>query len=561
MKYLIDFHHGVTEEQIDAYLDEYGYTFLQEWDNFERIVLVETDVEPVKTDLVEFIVRDDHLEIRPQMAQSITVDPYHCSLNVPGLPDLVISTTDEKDWWKNYVLPEPDFDNPSVTISRKGQNVSVYIMDSGINLDHPEFEDVNITNVYTITENDFTDSVGHGTAVASIISGKTCGITAADIKVVKIFRPDRGTYQSEFISALDAIINDFEPNSYAVVNCSWSIPRNQYIEDKLRLMIFQGLYVVAAAGNSGLPIDNVTPAAMDEVITIGSYSPDLVPSSFSSYTGGSIISYTENDVNHGELDGWAPGERIWVADASNNSYGYSAGTSLACAVASAVAVYNLSDYLDSTGHRLQGTENYMLPNNRFILFQRPNLLDLTDPKYQNSLNYVATLLNQYLYENKGISTGPAVLVCYAGKGKQIVGSVLNIISTKEALLLDELPDFFWTTKDGFLWADPPAGSNINSITGENYVIVEFKLSITYNDDQNITKNIKVYILSENLNPEDYPEDSEIQVTLLTGCTNGFVPSCVPGRGSPGCYDDGCGFGTQCCQTIVKNTPCACGMFG
>jgi hypothetical protein len=566
MKYLIDFHHGVTEEQIDAYLDQYGYTFLQEWDNFERIVLVESDVEPVKTDLIEYVVRDDHLEIRPQMAETIYFDKNHCSLNVPGLPTTTFSTSDEKDWWKNYILPEPDFDNPTVSISRKGQNISVYVMDSGIDANHPDFQGVNITNLYTVTENDFTDSAGHGTAVSSIISGRTCGITDAHIKVVKIFRPDRGTYQSEFISALDAILSDFEQNSYAVVNCSWSIPKNQYIEDKLRQMIFQGLYVVAASGNSGSPIEDVTPASMDEVVTVGSFNSDLLPSQFSDYTGGSSISYTENDVNHGELDGWAPGERIYIASVNGlsidgSNFGFAAGTSMSCAIASAVAVYNLTNFLDDDGKRLKGYENYLLPFHRYFLFQRPNLLDLSDPKYQNSKNYLVTLLNQFMYESAGQSS-EMTLHAYTGKGDQNIASMFNIFTTSEVTVVDPLPEFCWINKDGFLWANPPENSNINAETNENYLIYKFSLSVTDKDNQTIVKKISLYVLPQDINPEDYPGDHEINVTLLTACSWVTTPSC-PGLGpaESGCSDSCPGFAPFCCQFQFKGDRCWCGMFG
>ena len=562
MKYLIDFHHGVTEEQIDQYLSEHGYTFLKEWDNFERIVLVESDVEPVKTDLVEYIVRDDHLEIRPQMAQTVSIDENHSTLNVPGLPNLVISTSDEKDWWKNYVLPEPDFDNPTVTISRKGQNVSVYVMDSGINADHSEFQGVNVTNIYTITENDFTDCAGHGTAVASVISGNSCGLTAAHIKNVKIFRSDRGTYQSEFISALDAILNDFNPNSFAVVNCSWSIPRNEYIESKFREMVLDGIFVIAASGNGGKPIDDVTPAAMDEAVTVGSYNSDLAPSDFSDYTGGSHISYTEDGVNHGELDGWAPGERIYSANYSNNGFDFAAGTSMACAVTSAVAAYNLTDYLDQNGERLKGYENYPITFHRFFIWQRPNLLDLSDPKYQYSKNYIATLMNEAKYETQGLAD-QVVTKCFAGLGAQNLSAVVNIYNTKEAVVLEDLPEWLWINKDGFLWANPPAGSNNDPVTGENYTTYSFDISITDKEDNTTTKNVKIYIIPQDINLDDLPDDHEIKVTLLTNCSWRTTPSC-PGVGPPtaGCYSACPGWAPLCCQTdVFKDDECACSMFG
>jgi hypothetical protein len=552
MKYLIDFHHGVTEAQIDAYLDQYGYTFLQEWDNFERVILVESDVEPVKTDLVEYVVRDDHLEIRPQMADSIELNKHFISTNVPGLPSITINNQDEKDWWKTYILIQPDFDSSATEISRKGQNVSVYIMDSGLNADSTEFEGVNITNLYTVTPDDFTDQKGHGTAIASIIAGNTCGITKADIKVVKIFRTDRGTYQSEFLSALDAILADCPDNTYAVVNCSWSIPRNYYIESKMREMIFKGIWVLAASGNNGTPIDDVTPAAMDEVLTIGSFSPDLVPSTFSDYTGGSHISYTQDSVNHGELDGWAPGEKIWCLD-KNNNYGYAAGTSMACAVASAVLAYNLTDYLDSNKQRWPGKQQLQLNSFAQILVKRTGLLDFSDPKYSDSKNRIVTLLDKMIYDTVG-TADEFVVLSYTDRGvKELVG-LLNVHTTKEAKWLDPLPKSFFMQTDGYLYGNPTKEDFFTTSDIEGYKKFNCRLEVTMDDDEVVIKNVTIYVIDSEFEVESLDSDHEIRIALLANCTG--VTFFCPAGSAPSCFNF-CEGGNTCCGIADKNSDCIC----
>jgi len=123
---------------------------------------------------------------------------------------------------------------------------------------------------------------------------------------------------------------------------SWSIDRNEFVEDKIRSLIKIGLLPVVAAGNSGIPIENVTPAAMAEVATIGSIGPNLTPSDFSDYTGPADISFTAGQTNYAPgLDYWAPGEYILVANASGG-FTYIAGTSAAAAVVSATLVCQFS---------------------------------------------------------------------------------------------------------------------------------------------------------------------------------------------------------------------------
>lgn len=571
MKYLIDFYNHVTDEQIDAYVAEYGYTFLQEWSNFDKIVQVEADSEPVKTDLIQFVICDEENLIQPKNYGEVSFDPHWGKNLIPGVPTTTFSTSDVKDWWKNYVLTNPEFSEPTVTISRKGQNISVYVMDSGVKSDLPEFDGVDITNIYTVTPGDYSDNGGHGTALASIISGKTCGLTNAKIKNVKIFRHDRGTYQSEFLSALDAIISDFNNNSLAVVNCSWSIPRNTWIEEKMRAMTAQGIIIVAAAGNDGSPIGDVTPAAMDEAITIGSYNSDLLPSSFSDYTGGSHLSYEQGDTNHGELDAWAPGEGIWTVQLSG-SYAYMAGTSAAAAVASTCLAWNLSQLADDDGIRYpeynhflpynsfekEGTvQNLTLPHS-FYLFcaGKANMLDLSDPKYQDSINAIVTLKEITInvpYERTEIT-----FIAKVGKPNS-GGRVFDPHTTTKVEIIEPLPANFNITRDGKIHATPTADQGPDSASDQKFVETQSILKVTKQDGSDYNVTIKSYILAEDYVESDLPEDHEINITMLATCGRtlntcfGFGPAQSP------CLDN-CSMVFYCCGSF-KNDSCYCGMFG
>jgi len=156
------------------------------------------------------------------------------------------------------------------------------------------------------------------------------------------------------------------------------------------------MYVIAAAGNNGAPITDVTPASIPDVLTIGAFGQDLTPSTFSNYTGGSDISYTADDVNYGALDAWAPGEMIWAAN-KNGGYGYIAGTSAATAIASASFAYNMNCRLYSDG---LVNETAKLPPNVLTIDTalREGILDLSDPKYSDSVNSIVT----YNYRNDNI---------------------------------------------------------------------------------------------------------------------------------------------------------------
>jgi subtilisin family serine protease len=392
MKFLIDFKADALDADINAYLQQHGCTVLKEWNKFDKIFLVEADLMPPDADITDRITEENHLAIKPL---DVTIlNPYIGTHRDPAKETINIDINDNKDWWKNYSRSQPEFSEATTTIKRLGKNISVYIMDSGIEASHPEFANADITNLYSVTPGDFNDKNGHGTAIASVIAGATCGITESKLKIVKIFDPDHATTEHEFLDALDAIISDHVDGTYSVLNASWSIPKNAWVEHKLRVLEDEGVFIVAAAGNNGTSIEDVTPAGMLDVITVGAYNKDLLPCDFSNFTGSSTISVTGGAVNHGELDGWAPGEEIWAASL-NGTYGYVAGTSIAAAITSAILASNLMHQVyDDSGKRVEGFEDFKFSTAAFgsntIMFGRVNLLDLTDPKYQNSVNKIAT---------------------------------------------------------------------------------------------------------------------------------------------------------------------------
>lgn len=535
MKYLIDFVDSVSNEEITAYFTQHGCSVLTNYQNFEKVYLVDCSNEPPKTDIVVFVVNDDEtplqlLNVKDQTLQYESVDAQ-----------------DEKNWWKIYGCADFNFEDSSVVVPRKGKFTKVYILDSGINLTHAEFTGVDISLLYSVVDN-FTDFTGHGTGLASVISGNTCGLTKSKLGICKIFDPSQETKQSQLLSAFDAVINDFSLSSNpGVVNLSWCIPRNSYIEEKIRTLISRGIVVVAAAGNSGTPIDNVTPAAMEEVLTIGSYDQDFNPSNFSDYTG-SILSLTEGETNHGSLDGWAPGEKIYIAR-PDGSYGYAGGTSLSCAIHSATIAYNLDTYYQ---------ENNVIPCLDLqqvnlistISLKRENFLDLSNPKYQNSVNKISTYDNTPVkftvvqqYKSTEFDFNFPVKV---GETRcKLLFNPENVISFE---ILNPLPPEF-SIINGWL-----VGKVVNDIS-ENYQLFNSTVKIITNEpNETISINLKISVVKADLTKEDLPsDDPNIPIVFLFYCTDQgcFGPSSL--------CSGSCPFFTQSCIcTDLKAQVCNCG---
>ena len=408
--YLIDFINNASQSDISSYMSANNCNILKTFSHFQNVYLVQSENLPPITNIVETIQADDN-STALNLLEVINV-PQNSSSG-----SATIQVHESKDWWKSYSITEIDFDAQQLQIPIFGASSAVvYLMDSGIAQSHPEFSGRHISLLHSFT-GDFTDSTGHGTALASVITGLTCAVSDPHIKVVKIFDSSRPTYQSDLLSALDAIIADASTisNKLKIVNMSWGISKNTYIESKIRSMINSGLLVVAAAGNNGSPIENVTPASMTEVITVGAYGEDFLPCNFSNYTNPVDTSLTTNETNYGVLDVWSPGEKIYCAK-PDGTYGWTAGTSAAAAICSASVAYNsvFNMHWDGTIFPWLLTNNGNPSNDAFLSAERTGLLDLSNAKYSSSVNKIITFLNSYAVWDQNISW-PIKLVARVGE--------------------------------------------------------------------------------------------------------------------------------------------------
>jgi len=222
----------------------------------------------------------------------------------------------------------------------------LYIIDSGVNFDHDEFnypeletEDFFALDVFN---GDFRDNIGHGTAVASMAVGKNLGIAKhAKLVNVKIGGIVNGeNIQPSLLDlgeAIDAILERAvaDPVKTRVVNISWVVSQSPWLDSKINNLLEAGVTVVAAAGNKGVSVDDVSPAGIKETITVGSIDKYDIPSGFNN------ISPSDSGLTTGaglSLDIFAPGEDVIVADTTDiDSYAFASGTSLSAPMVAGVA--------------------------------------------------------------------------------------------------------------------------------------------------------------------------------------------------------------------------------
>jgi subtilisin family serine protease len=450
-----------------------------------------------------------------------------------------LDINDQKNWWKVASFAEIDFDEENFDYYVRGFDSTVYIVDSGVDSSHSEFVGRNITNLYSFT-GEFSDTRGHGTALASLISGVTCGLTGAKLKIVKIFDNTRSILQSELLTALDSIAKDFIAGGKmpSVVNMSWGIARNDYINAKIQSLCDLGLFIVAAAGNAGMPIGDITPASIPDILTVGSYGQSLTPSNFSNYTDPSLISYTANETNNGSLDGWAPGEQIWHAGL-NDTYGYSAGTSLSAAIASGAIAYNLSlltssdaavtvaacNYAELRDKILQArTDTIPYTNNSvysLLAIKRRGLIDLSDAKYNGSYNAIITYA-------PSITNRPRSIVKTIVENTTVSYMVFPKNDTSRITSDGSFPDWVIVDDRGFMTISAP------STNGSAYLhIAPITIDIVNRNGSTDTVTFSVVVLREDItkdNIEQYldTDDEVLNIVLYnTGNCSQFPVVPVP----------------------------------
>ncbi len=211
----------------------------------------------------------------------------------------------------------------------KADLIKVAIIDTGIDLKHPDLKD-NIKGGYNALQpwKSPNDDNGHGTHVAGIVAAlnNTIGVVGVgpqiDLYAVKVLNAAGSGYLSDVIEGLDWAIQ----NEMHVVNMSLgtSVDIPSFREAVQRVNA-AGIVQVAAAGNTGGSV--VYPAAYPEVIAVSATDQNNQIASWSS--------------RGPEVDLSAPGVNIY-STYKGSSYKALSGTSMSAPHVSGVVALVLS---------------------------------------------------------------------------------------------------------------------------------------------------------------------------------------------------------------------------
>lgn len=180
-----------------------------------------------------------------------------------------------------------DFFNYFYDNDGTGDGVVAYVIDSGIMIDHPEFEG-RAKFGKDFTKEGSGDTNGHGTHVAGIIGSKTFGVSKqVELLEVKTLDKTGAGSLSKIISAIEFAVNHrIRSGKEGVANLSLGASKSSVLNRAIKAAVNTGLVMVVAAGNSNIDACLTSPASTEEAITVGAIDDyDDTLATFSNWGG------------------------------------------------------------------------------------------------------------------------------------------------------------------------------------------------------------------------------------------------------------------------------------
>ncbi|CAI5758068.1 unnamed protein product [Candida verbasci] len=262
--------------------------------------------------------------------------------------------------------------------SDAGKGVTAYVVDTGIKVEHDEFEGRAVWGDSFAFPKLKVDGHGHGTHVAGTIGSKTYGI-AKNVNLVAVgVMSILGTGStSDIIKGLEFCVQDHQQNikskskffKGSVVNMSIGGGISEALDLAVNAATKSGLNIAVAAGNDNQDACNYSPARASGPITVGATTINDAKADFSNF--GKCV------------DVFAPGENIESTFIWSDTTVMS-GTSMASPHVAGLLAYYLSLL---PGHNSEFYTDPSIIQNKVIKYGTKGIITGLDKESPNNLIY------------------------------------------------------------------------------------------------------------------------------------------------------------------------------
>jgi subtilisin family serine protease len=169
-----------------------------------------------------------------------------------------------------------------------GSGVTAYIIDTGIQTNHPDFGGRASVGMDAIGGNG-QDCNGHGTHVAGTVGGATYGVAkSVTLVAVRVLNCSGSGSWSQVIAGMDWVTANHQAGQDAVANMSLGGGASASVDAAVQRMIADGVVTAVAAGNGnqGGVAQNAckySPARVSEAITVSATNSSDTKASWANY--------------------------------------------------------------------------------------------------------------------------------------------------------------------------------------------------------------------------------------------------------------------------------------
>ncbi len=210
-----------------------------------------------------------------------------------------------------------------------GNNVHIAVLDSGINLHHPDLKHAVIQAIDKSNSGNTEDKTGHGSHIAGTIAARRRqsdfqGVApSSKLNIVKIRHDNAGLKIDAAANGIDWVIKETESK---IINLSLKFfTSSSKLEQQVAKAGAQNVILVAAA--DGISEDKISfPARLVQCISVGAAKWD----------DEKMILDADSETIIEQTDIIAPGINIWSTGNTGNSYRLESGTSMATAFVSGI---------------------------------------------------------------------------------------------------------------------------------------------------------------------------------------------------------------------------------